>query len=108
MFGYGQTVIIHPPAGKDRYGDPISTPDAYSVGNVGIAWDSTSEDTDRRNSAISEIRLLLPPGTPIEANSKVVLPDGDTYLMVGKPSRPHSPITGWEPGVTARFKAVTT
>lgn len=106
MFGYGQTVTVYPPVTQDRTGDPTAASVPYTISNVGIAWDATSEDADHRISAISEVRLLMPPGTAIALNSKVALPDGDLYLMVGKPSRPHNPITGWEPGVVVRLKAV--
>lgn len=108
MFGYGQTVTVYPPVTTDRSGDPTADSAPYDVADVVISHGATSENTDRRATAISEVRALMPPGTAIPLNSKIRLPDGDLYDMVGKPIAPHSGFTGWEPGVIVPLRAVKT
>lgn len=108
MFGYGQTVTVYPPVAKDSDGDPIAASAPYTVDNVGISHGATSESTDRRATAISEVKALMPPGTVVALNSKIKLPDGDLYDMVGKPVTPRNPFTGWEPGVIVLLRAVKT
>ncbi|PQP24161.1 hypothetical protein [Rhodococcus opacus] len=113
-FPHGETVtVIRHTAGKDRNGDPLPGSDsAHTIEKCGIAWASaagsvgTSENTDRREAVLSTVTLYAPVGADILSTDHVVLPDGDKYRVVGKPTRWRSPFTGREFGVEVLLKAV--
>jgi hypothetical protein len=46
-----------------------------------------------RQTQIVDATLVLPAGTELDASDRVSI-DGDTYEVIGTPSRPHRPGTG--------------
>ncbi|WP_280393045.1 hypothetical protein [Nocardia wallacei] len=100
MFTAGETVMVKDAPTRDRTGDWTSNPAPRPVPGVGIELIGTRSDTDRRNSTISDYRLMFPPGDPIAAGAEVQLPNDTIWSQVtGKPHNWHSPLTAWEPGV---------
>lgn len=111
MFTAGETVTVIRPGGRDRVGDRVEDV-RFDVENCAINQQSTSDnhgnrDTaiDNRQTAVTIIELMCPPGTDIRRGDKVKIGDV-TYLVDGQPWRPHSPFTAWEPGVTVRLRGV--
>ncbi|WP_305780011.1 hypothetical protein [Nocardia nova] len=106
MFGFGETVTVTRPAAKDRNGDPTGPDTTFTIDGCGINYQSTSDNTDHRETTLSWIELLCPPGADIRSTDKVQLPNGRTYNVDGDPAPWKNPFTGWEPGVVARLKGV--
>lgn len=108
---YGITVTVVRPAVRDRNGDvdPGSAV-TFPVDGCARAWGMSTEDTDRRETALWDVTLYCPTGTDIRHTDKIVFPGDPTrYDVVGMPQRwdPH-PLTGWQPdlSVVVRLKAV--
>lgn len=106
MFAFGETVTVVRPPERDRNGDPIGADSTFTIDGCGINWQSTDENNDHRETALTWIELLCPPGTDIRSTDKVQLPNGREYLVDGDPAPWRNPFTGWEPGVVARLRGV--
>lgn len=100
VFPFGETVTRIRPATRDRYGDHEDVPTELAIPNVGIDWNSTSENNNFQESTQSDVTLIMPKGSDIGASDRVRLPDGSEWRVIGRPmwSGVH-PITGWDPGV---------
>ncbi len=107
FFAAGETVTVTRPPDKDRTGDPVGTDTTFTVDGCGINYQATSENNDRRETVVSTIELLCPPGADIRSTDKVTLPNGRTFLVDGDPAPWHNPFTGWEPGVVIRLRGVS-
>lgn len=103
-FAAGETVTVTRPAAKDRNGDPVGADTTFTIDGCAINYQSTSDDTERRETTLSWIELFCPPGTDIKSTDKVQLPNGRTYDVDGAPAPWKNPFTGWEPGVVVRLK----
>lgn len=106
MFTAGETVTVIRPGGQDRTGDGV-TDARFDVEGCAIIQQSTADDrgsADRR-AAVTTIELLCPAGADVRRGDKVKIGDV-TYLVDGQPWTPHSPFTGWEPGLNVRLRGV--
>lgn len=114
FFAGGETVTVIRPATRDRVGDPGAAT-TYTIDGCGIAQTSTigvsnaqqSAVSDHRQSVVTAVELMCPPGADIRAGDKVRLPNGKTYLVDGQHWQPHNPFTGWEPGVVVKLKGTS-
>lgn len=104
-FDHGVTVTVHRTA-VDRYGD-TSTTSSHTIDGCGIAHRSSAENTDRRDTVVTGLALLAPPGSDITATDVVELPDGTRWDVDGDPVAPASPFTGWAPGVRVALTRAT-
>jgi hypothetical protein len=109
MFPHGETVTIQTAS---------TTTDPYS-GDAELSWDnpteldvsgcavadggSTEPDLDARNAVESDFDVIMPVGSPVTAQSRLVV-RGLTCEVVGRPFSWRSPFTGWEPGVVVKVK----
>lgn len=112
FFGAGETVTVLRAGERDRSGDRSTEFEPHhTLDSCGINWTGAggqSQEVDfQRETVLSFVELYCPAGADILASDKVELPDGQIYNVVGKPSRWHSPFTGWEPGVVVRLKGVS-
>lgn len=107
MFTAGETVMVKDAPTRDRTGDSTANPEPREVDGVGIELVATRSNTERRNSTISDYRLMFPPGDPIAAGAEIQLPDDIVWCQVtGKPHGWHSPFTAWKPGVVVLAQRV--
>jgi len=90
----------------DRYGNVVRDWAApLSLVVLGIVYPrTTSEDNDGRTAVIQGITVLLPAGTNVAAENRIVA-RGRTYEVVGDPSDWRSP-WGWEPGIQVDLERV--
>ncbi|MEV0357108.1 hypothetical protein AB0H71_13705 [Nocardia sp. NPDC050697] len=112
MFSAGETVTVIRSGERDRVGDRVTTA-SFEVHNCAIAQKSSADNNgdlatavDSRQSAVTVIELLCPPGSDIRHGDKVRV-HGVTYLVDGLPWTPHSPFTAWEPGLVVRLRGVS-
>lgn len=94
---YGQTITVIRRGERDRYGDyePDST---HEIDNVGIAWESTTDDGQFREATDSGTVLYMPRGADILPTDKVQLPDDSVWSVIGRPQwGQRHPMTGWQP-----------
>ena len=97
---------------QDEYGNDLLTPVQVVVeGCVVRPSDAnaagSNEDVSARDLVISGYTLLAPPGTVIEPTDQVLLTDGFTYEVVGRPGEWRSPFTNHGPGVQVTLRRVT-
>lgn len=104
-FPSGVTVTVYRPT-KDRYGD-VTARVSHTIDGCGIAPRSSSENTDRRDTVITGLTLLVPTGADLTATDEVGLPDGTRWQIDGDVVRPSSPFTGWVPGTRAALTRAT-
>jgi hypothetical protein len=112
MFSAGETVRVIRPAVRDEFGDRTATPSSFDIEGCAIIQQSTTDNNgniatvvDGRQTAITIIELLCPPGADIRQGDHVQI--GDTkFLVDGLPWRPHNPFTAWEPGRIVRLRGV--
>lgn len=111
MFTAGETVTVIRPGGRDRVGDRVEDT-RFQVHGCAINQQSTSDNhgtrdtaVDNRQTAVTIVELFCPTGADIRRGDKVQIGDV-TYLVDGQPWRPHSPFTGWEPGLNVRLRGV--
>ncbi len=100
VFPFGETVVRIRQSTRDRLGDYADVPSEVPISNVGIDWNTTTENNNFRETTESDVTLIVPKGADIEASDRVRLPDGSEWRVIGRPmwSGVH-PITGWDPGV---------
>lgn len=107
MFPYGETVTVRRPLMRDRTGDRMpGDPAEHVIAGCGIDPSASRSDTDRRESVEADVTLYCPDGADIATGDEVILPDGTSCTVVGRPVAWRSPLTGWSPGVVAQLKAV--
>ncbi|MGV9540925.1 hypothetical protein ACWDSF_06330 [Nocardia beijingensis] len=116
MFSAGETVTVIRPPQRDRFGDRIGTDTEHTIDGCGINQEESSEagslrvsakESDRRNTVLTRVELLCPPGADIRAGDKVRLPNGSVYEVDGNPWTPHNPFTAWEPGLIAKLRGIS-
>src|SRR5687767_10865317 len=100
MFSAGETVTVIRPANRDILGDRTAAETTHTIAGCAIAQastnsaSSTSEVTDRRETTVSHIELLCPPGANIRSGDYVrFTADGPRYQVDGQPWQPHNPFT---------------
>lgn len=106
MFTAGETVTVIRPAVRDFTGDRIGPDSTHTIAGCGINYQSTTTSNDHRETVLSWIELICPPGADIRSTDKVILPNGEKYLVDGDPAPWRNPFTAWEPGVVVRLKGV--
>lgn len=96
-------VRIRPP-GRDEYGDLVDDDDTYADLEIPEAFTAprTSGDTDGpgRDGAVVGLTLYLPAWADV-VRTDLIEVDGVRYRIDGDLADWTSPLTGWEPGLTA-------
>lgn len=105
-FPGGETVTVLRRPDADRVGDRPGADVPHTVDGCGFNWQSTGEDTDRRETVQSVIEMYCPTGTDIKSDDKVRLADGRTFRVDGIEAPWHNPFTGWDAGTVVRLREV--
>lgn len=110
-FRYGEMVTRLRGPGKDQYGDPLpGDPASTAIGNCAL-WPRDAnaaggnENTDFRDTVITGLMLLTPPGTDVQPTDRFTA-RGDTWEVDGEPAEWRSPLTGTDVGVLVALKRV--
>lgn len=112
MFPNGETVTRLRPLGLDQFGDPLpGTITELDIPGCAV-WPRDgnaaggNENTDFRNTVISGLMILAPPGSDIEPTDRFRV-RGLVYEVDGEPGVwGPSPLTGTEAGVQVALKRV--
>lgn len=109
MFPFGQTFVrLRAPLVADPYSETSTLPDWDHPGETpidGFGFDpggSLVVDTVNRTQVISKPTLIwLGADVPdVVQSDRVRGPDGRVWQIIGNPSVPTNPFTGWQPGAT--------
>lgn len=90
---------------RDAFGDATVASET-SIGGCAVLQRTSEETTNNRQDVTTRVRLLAPFSAAITAHDEVEI-CGQRYEVVGEPSRPHSPFSGWRPGMIADLERVT-
>jgi hypothetical protein len=107
----GETVTITR-YGTDRYGDRVQlsthtlTRCAFAP-RARAAGFRTGEDTDRAQAVTSDAELYVPTGSDIAPTDTVILADGTTWEVTGRPERWTDPFSGQPVGVVVALNRMT-
>ncbi len=104
MFAFGQSVTVWDEV-TDKFGDTTVTGER-AVAGCAVAPRTSTEDNTGRVQIITGLTLYVPPGAALTATSRVRLPDGTAWRVVGDPGRWRSPLTGWYPGDQVELERV--
>lgn len=99
-FPFGESITRLRSPERDRYGDQPDVDDQLVITNVGVAWGSTDEDNNFRETTESEATLYVPKSADIVASDHIELADGSRWRVIGRPmwTGVH-PITGTDFGI---------
>ena len=109
VFPYGEDVALarREVIGVDQYGNDV--PETVTTTIPGcVVWPRTSvEYTDARDTVITGITVIFPPGTDVEAID-VVIVRGEEYEVTGQPFVwAQNPWTNSKAGVQVELRQVT-
>ncbi|MCW2904923.1 MAG: hypothetical protein JWO67_7188 [Streptosporangiaceae bacterium] len=82
----GHTVTVVRPAGKDRFGDPLSGVIETDVAGCYVQPRTSTEQTDQRDTVITGLIVFMPPTADVLATDKVRWLGG-LYQVDGDPAR---------------------
>lgn len=99
-------MVVHKSGGKDDYGDPLPGEDTTVTGVLLDPFDTSNENSDRRNQTVTEITVHDPSYCDIGPSDTVTL-NGLLWEVIGDPVRPESPMTGWRPSQRINLRRVT-
>ena len=99
-FPFGETITRLRSPERDRFGDVPDVDDELDIPNVFVAWESTRENDNFRETTTSDVTVFLPKGSDIKASDHVRLADGSQWRVIGRPlwTGVH-PLTGTDFGV---------
>ncbi len=108
-FPYGEDVAIsrREVIGVDQYGNDVKETVTTTIPGC-VVWPRTStEYTDERDTVITGITVIFPPGTDVEAVDAVIV-RGDLYEVTGRPFVwAQNPWTNSKAGVQVELREVT-
>jgi hypothetical protein len=104
MFAFGQSVTVWDEI-TDEFGDTTTT-DERTVLGCAVAPRTSTENLAGQVQITTGVTLYAPPDAGIKATSRVRLPDGTTWQVVGDPGRWSSPLTRWYPGDQVELERV--
>jgi hypothetical protein len=96
--------------GQDDYGDDIYTMTTVTLDGCVISPGNTSEDINGTASVTSDVILHVPVRFGITGPGpfdRMILPDGNTYLIAGIPKAWQSPFTGTKSMIEIPLQLVT-
>lgn len=105
------TLLRAAPAGQDGYGNDTLTFTAVTVPGC-VVWPSAASSSDEltagRDTVITGLTVLAPPGTLVAPADRMQVPGyPETFDVVGQPAAWISPLTGTRPGVQVSLRRVT-
>jgi hypothetical protein len=100
------TVVRRQVGGRDSDGNDVYTDVETDVDGCAVWPASSSELTDARDTAITGLTVLFPPGTALAATDQVRI-DDEPYKVDGEPGTWTSPLSGYAAGVQASLVRVT-
>lgn len=108
-FPYGEDVAVarREVIGQDRYGNDVRETVTTTIPGA-VVWPRTStEYTDARDTVITGITVLIPPGIAVEATDQFIV-RGDMYEVQALPFNwSQSPWTNSRAGVQVELRQVT-
>jgi len=99
MFPHAVTVTVKRPGGRDREGDALPGT-THTIGGCAV-YPRTSTEQDPTGAAVTVITgrwLIVPFGSDVTSDDRIVLGDGTEWSVEGDPAPWQSPFTGWQPG----------
>lgn len=105
------TLLRAGPPGQDGYGNDVLTETSVAVPGC-VVWPSAASSSDEltagRDTVITGLTVLAPPGTAVAPVDRVQVPGYDgTFDVVGQPADWTSPLTGSRAGVQVSLRRVT-
>lgn len=92
------TIVRIRPAGRDKYGTPLSGDTRTNLDGCFVAPRSSEDTDDRgRQGVVVGMSLYGPYGTDL-VHTDLVEVDGVRYELEGDPGQWKNPLTGWEAG----------
>jgi hypothetical protein len=104
-YGLAITLVARSVTGQDAYGNDVYTEVTSAVTgafNPGMS----SELVQGQELVTMQPTVYLPAGTDLTPYDAVDVA-GQRYEVDGTPNEWQSPLTGWQPGVVVKLKAVT-
>ena len=107
---YGEQITVYRPGVTDWRGDQAAG-QTHVLQRCAIWQNSTTEDTQGRDTIVTTKTALVPHGADIVDTDLVYLPGDDQskparWQVTGDPWPVHSPLSGWEPGTEVQLKRV--
>lgn len=108
MFPHGETITIERPGAADRYGDPTQPGTEHTIEGCAFYPRYSDELHDvGRNTVITGLVILAPPGADIKASDTVRRADGTRWPVDGVAGDWINPFTGWRAGTQIALRQVT-
>jgi hypothetical protein len=108
LIGETVTILRNTATGRDAYGNDKYTHTSVDVSGCGV-WPSDAaggnETTQGRDTVISGLTVLFPPGTAVAATDRVVA-RGATYEVVGEPGTYVNGFTATQAGTQVTLRRV--
>lgn len=101
-FPHGAELTVVRPTGATAYnklGDRMDTEVSHQIGPCSIidSHGQVNHADDGTARWVGTVDVEAPPDTDITVTDRVILPNGDTAMVVKPPERPRNPFTGWVP-----------
>lgn len=113
MFPFGETVTrLRASSAADRFSgestaEDWSSPDELAILGCGFdPGDSTEPLEAGRDAVLAKPTVYAPSGADVTALDRLIV-RGRTWQVDGDPADYRNPLTGWEPGLVIKLKAVS-
>ena len=92
------TIEVSVPVARDDVGDIVGSPATFTVKDVWVGWETSTEETDRRETAITNTILWVPSSAPPIPHTATITAPGVRWRVAGKEGSSTHPMTGFNFG----------